>query len=363
MNLCKDLSILVLLLIVSLSLPAQNSVKSNDSPLKLPKSYVIQHTQQALKIDGGLNEVDWQKVQWTSDFVDIEGAKKPSPALKTKVKMLWNDSTLFIAARLEEPQVWATLMNHDDIIYYDNDFEIFIDPHGNGHNYFEIEINAFNKIFDLFIPKPYRNGGDALISWNVANLKSAIKVDGTINNPADVDKGWTIEMAIPLKSLYLGHPFKAPKEGSLWRINFSRVQWDTKISHGKNMKLKDASGKDLPEHNWVWSPQGLINMHYPEHWGYLQFSKNENTVFNLPYVERQKQHLWLIYKNQKKHHGKFGKYATNLKELGMNGQQNIEGKENLLQMQATDHQFTATIAVKGGKVIHLNEEGLLYFKK
>jgi len=363
MNFCKDLPILVILLTICLSLHAQNNLKNIDSRLTLPKSYVIQHTQQSLKIDGDLSEGDWEKASWTSDFVDIEGSKKPLPPLKTQVKMLWNDSTLFIAARLEEPQVWATLTNHDDIIYYDNDFEIFIDPNGNGHNYFEIEINAFNKIFDLFIPKPYRDGGDALISWNVPGLKSAVKVDGTINNTSDVDKGWNIEMAIPLKSLYIGHPFKAPKEGSLWRINFSRVQWDTKISHGKNVKLKDAAGKYVPEHNWVWSPQGLINMHYPEHWGYLQFSKKENTVFNLPYVERQKQQLWLIYNKQKKHHDKFGKYAANLKELSMNGQQNIAGKENLLKMQGTDHQFTATIAVKGGKIIHINEEGLVYFKK
>ena len=26
------------------------------------------------------------------------------------------------------------------------------------------------------------------------------------------------------------------------------------------------------EHNWVWSPQGVIDMHRPERWGYVQFS-------------------------------------------------------------------------------------------
>jgi hypothetical protein len=31
------------------------------------------------------------------------------------------------------------------------------------------------------------------------------------------------------------------------------------------------NGKPLPEDNWVWSPQGLIDMHVPEHWGYITF--------------------------------------------------------------------------------------------
>ena len=26
------------------------------------------------------------------------------------------------------------------------------------------------------------------------------------------------------------------------------------------------------EDNWVWSPQGRVDMHQPEHWGYLQFA-------------------------------------------------------------------------------------------
>ena len=64
----------------------------------------------------------------------------------------------------------------------------------------KLKMNAINKIFDLFLPKPYRNGGDALIGWDVEGLKSGVEVIGTLNNPNDKDKGWTVEMAIPLKS-------------------------------------------------------------------------------------------------------------------------------------------------------------------
>ncbi len=350
---------LFLLSAESSRLSAQNSFKGLEGFFTTPKNYIVQHTNQVLKMDGNLDESDWQKAAWTESFVDIEGSKKPLPTYQTQVKMLWNDSTLFIAAKLQEPQLWATQTHHDDIIYKDNDFEVFINPANNTHQYFEIEVNQFNKIFDLFLPKPYRNGGDALIGWDAEGLESGIKLDGTLNHPQDQDKSWTVEMAIPLKSLRVGFPFHVPKEGTLWRINFSRVEWDTKISNGKNEKLKNAAGKDLPEHNWVWSPQGVINMHYPERWGYLQFSRKSDAVFTLPFSELQRQYLWLVYYRQKQYLQKNGKYAARLAELHLERGVKIGERESLLQMDASARQFTVTIMAEGSAAISINDEGLI----
>lgn len=360
----RSIAIVAFLLIAESSeLKAQTGFAGLEHLFSIPKNYVVQHTDQVLKIDGDLQESDWQKAAWTSGFADIEGNKKPLPTYQTQVKMLWNDSTLFIAAKLQEPQVWATQTHHDDIIYKDNDFEIFIDPDNNTHQYFEIEVNAINKIFDLFLPKPYRNGGDALIGWDVDGLKSGIKIDGTLNNPKDVDKSWTVEMAIPLRSLRMGFPIKVPEEGTLWRINFSRVEWDTKVAGNKNVKLTDASGKNLPERNWVWSPQGVINMHYPERWGYLQFSRKSDAVFIMPFSEKQKQYLWLVYYRQKQYQQKNGKYATTLEELKLERRVKIGERENVLQMEASAKQFTATVAAEGSAAIRINDEGLIEILK
>ncbi len=359
----RSIAIIVFLLIADgLQLTAQ-SFNGLEHLFTTPKNYVVQHTDQVFNINGNLSEDAWKNTPWTSDFVDIEGDLKPLPTLQTRVKMLWNDSTLFIAAELQEPQIWATQTHHDDIIYKDNDFEIFINPNNSTHQYFEIEINAINKIFDLFLPKPYRNGGDALIGWNAEGLKSGVEIVGTLNDPKDTDKGWTVEMAVPLKSLRMGFPFRVPEEGTLWRINFSRVEWDTKVVGNKNIKLKDASGKDLPERNWVWSPQGIINMHYPERFGYLQFSRKSDAVFTMPFSELQKQYLWLIYYRQKQHLQKNGKYAATLAELKIERSARIEDRENLLQMDASARQFTATIQAEGSPAISINDEGLIEILK
>ena len=348
-----------LLLGLALPLQAQTSFQGLEALFTPPKGYVVQHTSQALNMDGNLQESDWQQAAWTTDFVDIEGAAKPLPSFQTRVKMLWNDSTLFIAATMQEPQIWATQTHHDDIIYKDNDFEVFIDPDNNTHQYFEVEVNALNKIFDLYLPKPYRNKGDALISWDVAGLQSGVRIDGTLNQPRDEDKSWTVEMAIPLKAVRMGFPIQVPAEGSLWRINFSRVEWDTHVVDGENPKVKDAAGKDLPEHNWVWSLQGVINMHYPERWGYLQFTRQANATFQLPQAEQRKRYLWLVYYRQQQYREKNGRYATTLSELKIAPQVEVEQQVNKLQLVATPHQFTATITAAGSTAIRINDEGLI----
>ena len=107
--------------------------------------------------------------------------------------MLWDDHYLYIGAELEEPDLQASLTEHDSVIFHDNDFEVFVDPDGDGLLYSELEINALNTTWDLLLPKPYRAGGPALDGWELAGLKTAVKLDGTLNQPGDLDKGWTVE--------------------------------------------------------------------------------------------------------------------------------------------------------------------------
>ena len=124
-----------------------------------PRSYVAHRTAGAIDIDGNLDEPSWQRADWTEPFVDIEGERRPVPSLQTRAKMLWDDEYLYIAADLEEPHVWATIAMRDATIYQENDFEVFIDPDGDTHQYYEFEINALGTEWDLLMVKPYRDGG------------------------------------------------------------------------------------------------------------------------------------------------------------------------------------------------------------
>lgn len=242
----------------------------------IPKHYIITKISDKIIIDGNADESNWNTAKFTDKFIDIEGFN--TPKYDTKVKMLWDDTYLYVYAELNEPHIWGTLKQRDTIIYYNNDFEVFLDPAGYGIGYGEIEINALNTVWDLYLNKPYRIGGKANFQWNLNDLKSAVKIHGTLNNPNDVDSLWTVEMAIPLKPLIglKNRPKTIPKEGEQWRINFSRVQWDHDIIDGRYHRKK-IDDKFLREYNWVWSNQKVINMHEPEKWGFLQFTEAETS--------------------------------------------------------------------------------------
>ena len=246
----------------------------------LPKHYIVNKINDQINIDGRDDELAWNNAIYTDDFIDIEGNKIPSQ--KTNVKMLWDEKFLYVFAKLYENHIWGDITKRDEVIYYNNDFEVFINPNDDVFSYGEIEINALGTEWDLFLNRPYRLKGKADSSWDINGLKSAVDISGTLNDPNDLDDYWTVEIAIPLKEIEkLNTSGKDEKviSGDIWRINFSRVNWDFEINNGVYSRKKE-NGKYLPEYNWVWSPQGIINMHVPENWGYLVFSENDE-VFNM----------------------------------------------------------------------------------
>lgn len=281
-----------------------------------PETYVVQRANEAIKADGILNENSWQKAEWTNSFGDIRGDKHPIPPHKTRVKMLWDDNWFYIAAEMEEPHVWATITEHDAVIFRENDFEVFIDPDGDTHNYYEIEVNALGTIWDLMLTKPYRNGGNAIDAWDIKGLKVGVDVNGTINDPEDTDTGWSVELAIPWDVLEEASADGLPANGTQWRVNFSRVQWQTEIVNSEYVKRKNPeTGNELHEDNWTWSPQGIVNMHYPEKWGYVQFSGQpagtENDSFHWKESEEIKWLMRRLYYMQAHFFEENGHYADN----------------------------------------------------
>jgi hypothetical protein len=233
-----------------------------------PKGYVCYRATALVIIDGKFDELDWKSAPWTDAFQDIEGDLKSKPRFRTRAKMLWNADYFYIFAEIQEPHVSGTLTKHDSVIFQDNDFEVFIDPNGDNHEYYEIEINALNTEWDLFLKMPYKDGVLALDAWEIPGFKSAVHIDGTLNQPHDTDRGWSVELAIPWKALAEhAHRPSPPNDGDQWRVNFSRVEWNYDVVDGKYRKVPNRK-----EDNWVWSPQGIVDMHRPEKWGYVQFS-------------------------------------------------------------------------------------------
>lgn len=250
-------------------------------------------------IDGNLSKSHWQKATRTPRFVDMVTGK---PGLyNTEAAVLWNKTYLYIAFWVEEPFVSATQTARDSIVFLENDIEIFIDG---GDCYYELEINALNTVyevffiwrdaykregrfdvpeFDVFDKHAVTFGGDydrtgssfwwgrhprglrwAFLNWDLAGLRTAVKVNGKINDDTMVDKGWEVEIAIPWKSLiWLANGRSLPpKDGDTWRIFLGRFQ-----------KLTPSGIEIQPHPAWALNKHSVYDTHIPECFSYIHFSE------------------------------------------------------------------------------------------
>jgi len=153
------------------------------------RHYRCQRVGKPLDLDGDEPDAQWQQLPWTEPFVDITGVDILEPRFRTRVRM--DDRYLYVFADLEEPHVWGTITEQNSAIFEDNDFEIFIDPDCDGLNYYEFQVNALGAIWELALPKPYSQGGEAQEGCSIDGLKRVVRINGTLNNPSDWDDGWT----------------------------------------------------------------------------------------------------------------------------------------------------------------------------
>ncbi len=330
-----------------------------------PREYICYRAPTPPVIDG-LIEAAWKDAPWTEDFVDIEGELKPPPPHRTRAKMLWDDQYFYFAAEIEDPHLWATLTERDAVMYQNDDFEIFIDPDGDGQHYYEFEMNANNAIWDLLMLFPYRvkSPPNYINNWDIKGIRTGVQLYGTINNPSDTDSMWTVEVAMPWSALReLAPQTRMPEDGEQWRVNFSRVDWHLDIVDGLYQKKIDPNtgkAQRWPEENWVWSPSGRVEMHQPETWGYVQFSQNQAgqspVAFNKNPDEVIKWALWQLYFQQKQHWQEYGHYSADQDHFTI--PDTPAGFSP--NFAVTPTQFEIIVAGHTGGYWHINERGRIF---
>ncbi|MEJ7779780.1 MAG: carbohydrate-binding family 9-like protein [Daejeonella sp.] len=354
------LTLLAFFMVSPVWLLAQQTDEKLAPLLQIPRSYTILKTTQPLTIDGKNDEGVWDQAAWSTPFEDIEGKPEKKPAHSTRFKLLWDEENLYVYCRFDEEHIWANLKEHDLAIFQDNAFEMFIDPDGDTHNYMEFQINAFAAVWDLLLHKPPRNGGPSITDWDIKGLKKGVYINGTLNNPSDKDKFWGIELALPLKTFRFGGNNFMPKIGSTWKMNITRVQREVDIQDGKYVKRTGPNARPLLASYYCWSPQGIINFHYPERWGTVRFAgENEmNLNFINEEVERLKLQVWKYYYLQQDYKARNGKYASDLVQLQAKFPEVSFQEQPGIKLIATDLQFTVQLQNMSQKItLSVDQDG------
>ena len=354
MKFIKPLSPLFFLLISGFAVAQPTSLE-----LPLPKTYIAPISTHPIVVDGIADEVDWSNAPWTDFFQDIEGDIRPDPYFDTRVKMLWDDQFIYFYAELEEEHIWGNITERDAVIFHNNDFEIFILPNELQPYYAEFEVNALGTLWELFLARPYRRNGPVLDRWDVNGTQIGIDLKGTLNDPSDIDTSWTVEMAIPLEAILLIDRGSKVQVGSMWRINFSRVQWQHVIENGIYSRKTDENGKRLPENNWVWTPQSAVDMHRPEHWGYLYFTEansTSNTTYQSEHASEY-QFLHYLYRKQLQLNGQNGLFSVDV----TNGifEFEVNGISMSYDITLTKLGFEITVSSTSGTELTINQDGYI----
>ncbi len=174
-------------------------------------------------IDGKLDDDAWKRAPEILMVMSTDG----SPATKTTTaRMCWDDTCLYICWDSVDTDIWGTMTQRDDPIYREEVVEAFLSPECDLVRYYEFNVSPRNVIFDASVTNPDglgpADGTD--YGWNCEGIRSAVVVDGTLDDRTDVDRGWTAELAIP----FAGLGVRAPRPGQRWRANLYRIDLDPK---------------------------------------------------------------------------------------------------------------------------------------
>ena len=215
--------------------------------------YSVSRVTSEIKIDGIINDDEWSGAKRTEPFGFTWLDEGDGPRQPTTAKLLWDDDHLYVAFQCEDNDVLATRVERDSDVYRDDCVEIFASPrYDSPESYFNLEINARGTVLDNYRPNGISHKQHS--RWNPDEVRIATNVNGTINDPTDEDKGWSVEVAIPFRLFKTAVKEHQPRMGDRWRLNLHRLE--------ENMRLKSQ-----------WSPgdRNKSSFHMPEYFGSIEF--------------------------------------------------------------------------------------------
>lgn len=167
---------------------------------------------QPIKIDGNLDDVAWNNIQSTGDFITVSPVFGNVSKRNTKVKIAYDNTAIYIGAYMYDhpSNIRKQLTARDVLDRQDVDiFTVGFDTYHDKQNAFVFKVSPANVQVDIKVSQSgISNGGVVYdFSWDaVWESKTSIKADG-----------WVAELKIPLSAIRF-----SKKDLQDWGINFAR---------------------------------------------------------------------------------------------------------------------------------------------
>jgi len=181
--------------------------------------YIVYRASEPIVADGRLDEPAWFAAPRTNPFVfpwHRSGNKE-----QTIVKMLWDDTNLYVGHVNLDGHITARHRDHDGKVAEDDCFEIMLAPDPSRPEvYFNIEWNVIGGYVDNHRPNGPRQ--PRAPKWDAEGIKVAGSHRGTLNDNSDADGYWIGEVVIPLRNFRGFARAIPPEPGTWWNGNFNR---------------------------------------------------------------------------------------------------------------------------------------------
>jgi len=231
---------------------SHSAAAPEDDAIPVDRSAECRWATGPIKIDGQADEPAWSNAQILDKFVAYWARRKPKTG--TKARLLWDDKYLYFTAEMEDTDLYADVKERNGMTWSNDVFELFFKPHADRLAYYEFQVNAANTPLELFFPSRGSGGYQRFAPLTRLGMESAVKLDGTLNDYSDLDKGWTVEGRIPWTAFAAAGG--KPKPGDKWRFSLCRYDYSATF--------------DYPELSST-SPLTVSDFHRYEDFGELTF--------------------------------------------------------------------------------------------
>jgi hypothetical protein len=223
-----------------------------------PTEFECRWTRTPITLDGKADEESWKHAPLIDSFYLPWLGKNARPArTATRARLLWDRENLYFFAELEDSDLYADVKEHDGQLWDNDVFELFFKPAADQPGYYEFQVNAAGAVLDMYLPRRGAGGYKRFKREGDFHVEAKVRLDGTLNNWQDKDKGWAVEGRIPWRDFQRSGV--GPKLGERWKFALCRYDYSVAFEGPELSTCAPLKTNAMP------------NFHYHEDYATLHF--------------------------------------------------------------------------------------------